>query len=74
MNKDELTENIIELERQIALLPVGSITKKKIKGRDYYYHRVNINGKRVEEYVSPENLEELTSEIEKRKKLEKKLK
>ena len=74
MNKDELTENIIELERQIALLPVGSITKKKIKGRDYYYHRVNINGKRVEEYVNPENLEELTSEIKKRKKLEKNLK
>lgn len=74
MDQDELLLQIAELEREIALLPEGSITKKSIKGKDYYYHRVNLNGKRSEKYVSFEEIAELTSQIEKRKELEKQLK
>lgn len=74
MGQDELLIQIAELEREIALLPEGSITKKKINGKEYYYHRVTQNGKRSEKYVSFEEVPEFTTQIEKRKKLEKEYK
>lgn len=51
MEQDKLFDEITELERQIAILPEGSITKKKIKNKEYYYHRTVQNGKRVENYL-----------------------
>ena len=51
MEQEKLMNQIAEIEREIALLPEGSITKKKIKEKDYYYHRISINGKRVEKYL-----------------------
>ena len=74
MTQEELSLQIAELEREIATLPEGSIAKKKIKDKEYYYHRTNHNGKRHEKYVSFEELDELTSQIEKRKNLERELK
>lgn len=74
MEQIELMKQIIELEREIAMLPEGSITKKKINNKDYYYHRITIDGKRKEIYVRFEELSELNSQINKRKMLEKKLK
>ena len=40
-----------ELIRQIARLPTGSLTKKTVKGREYWYLRVKENEKRREVYV-----------------------
>ncbi len=37
MGQEELMNQIAELEREIALLPEGSITKKKIKDKEYFY-------------------------------------
>lgn len=74
MNQEELFLRIAELEREIAALPEGSITKKDVKGKDYFYHRINQNGKRIEKYVSFEEVAELISQIEKRKELETQLK
>ena len=37
MQNIELSGRISELEREIAMLPEGSITKKKVNGKDYYY-------------------------------------
>ena len=37
MNSDSVYSQIAEIEREIALLPKGSITKKKINNKDYYY-------------------------------------
>lgn len=74
MEQDELLMQIIDLEREIEILPEGSITKKTIKGKEYYYHRVSKNGKRSENYVSFEDAPELASQIKKRKALEKELK
>lgn len=51
MNPEELVNAIAEIEREIAILPEGSITKKKIKDKEYYYHRITRNGKRVENYI-----------------------
>ena len=52
MEQDKLMHQIAELEREIAILPQGSITKKKIKEKEYYYHRITQNGKRIENYLS----------------------
>ena len=74
MGQEELLNQIAELEREIAILPEGSITKKKINGKQYYYHRISQNGKRSEKYIRFEEVSELTARIEKRKTLEKELK
>ncbi len=74
MGQGELMNKIAELEREIAILPEGSITKKKIRDKEYYYHRITINGKRTETYVDFEEVPELKAQIEKRKALEKQVK
>ena len=74
MQNIELLDRISELEREIAMLPEGSITKKKVNGKDYYYHRVFQDGKRKENYIRQEDLSKLSSEIKKRKELEKEYK
>lgn len=74
MGQEELMSKIAELERAIAILPEGNITKKKIKSKEYFYLRVTQNGKRSEKYISFEEVPELTSQIEKRKDLEQELK
>ena len=74
MGQEELMNKIAELEREIAILPEGSITKKKIKDKEYYYHRITINGKRTETYLDFAEVSELKAQIEKRKVLEKQLK
>lgn len=74
MEQEELINKIAEVEREIAILPEGSITKKKIKEKEYNYHRITRNGKRIENYLSFEEVPELRAQIEKRKALEKQLK
>lgn len=71
---EELSAKISELERKIAALPQGSITVKKIKGRDYYYHRVIKNGNRTETYISFDQVDGLRAQISERKALEAALK
>ena len=71
---EELSAKISELERKIAALPQGSITVKKIKGRDYYYHRVIKNGNRTETYIPFDQVDELRAQISERKVLEAALK
>lgn len=74
MKRDELMSKIADLEREIAVLPEGSITKKKINNKEYYYHRITRNKKRVENYISYEEVSELQTQIAKRKELQKELK
>ena len=45
MYYDEINNQIAEIERKEAALPEGSITKKKIKDKDYFYHRITRDGK-----------------------------
>lgn len=74
MGQDELLNQIAELEREIAILPEGSIARKRINGKEYYYHRMTQNGKRSEKYIRFEEIPELSARIEKRKALERELK
>lgn len=74
MGQDEILNQIAELEREIAILPEGSIARKRINGKEYYYHRMTQNGKRSEKYIRFEEVPELSARIEKRKALERELK
>lgn len=70
----ELEQRILDIEEEIASLPEGSLTAKKVRNNIYTYHRVVRDKKRTEKYVPAEKVEELSRQIEKRKALEKELK
>lgn len=70
MNKEERRE----IEEQIRSLPKGTITIKKINGREYEYWQFRDNGKQITKRVKGEELETLRLQINERKRLEKLLK
>ena len=74
MDVKNLKDKINRLEQKIKALPQGSIGKKNIKNNDYFYHRYNENGKRIEKYLDSTLVPEYKEKIELRKKLEKELK
>lgn len=74
MNQTELLQRIHEIEQQIVALPIGSITVKRVNGKEYYYHRWTENKKRREKYLSPDDVETLREQIKHRKALETELK
>lgn len=74
MDQLEILQRMEELEREIAALPPGSLSTKKVNGKEYYYHRYTTNGKRTETYIDFNSVDELRSQIEKRKALEAELK
>lgn len=71
---EDIMNRIDDLEREIAVLPQGNITVKNIKGKVYYYHRIINNKKRTETYIPFDQVEELRTQIDKRKALEAELK
>ena len=52
MNHEEIIARIAEIEREIAILPAGGVSKKNVHGNIYYYHRITQNGKRTEKYCA----------------------
>ena len=74
MEQDKILTRIAELEHQIAELPAGSVTKKTVNGKEYYYHRWTEEKKRREKYIPAEELDSFQQQIEHRKTLEKELK
>lgn len=70
MSQSEIQARIIELDQQIAKLPLGSITKKIVNGRVYFYHRWTQNKKRKEKYIPLTEVETFRAQIERRKALE----
>ncbi len=63
-----------ELERQIAQLPIGYISRKMIHGKLRFYRQWTENGKIKSQYIKDGQLEELEAGIEKRRELQKQLK
>ena len=74
MELSEIQARTAELERQISNLPAGSITKKTVNGKEYFYHRWTEDKKRREKYIPAEELENFRTQIEQRKALERELK
>lgn len=73
MELSELEARAEELEQQIADLPAGSVTRKIINGKEYFYHRWTENKKRLEKYIPTEELDALRTQIGQRKELEQEL-
>ena len=74
MDTKNLQNQIAELEAQIEALPKGSVAKKSVNGKTYYYHRYNENSKRTEKYIDFDSVDALREQIDERKALEAKLK
>ena len=74
MDLSEMQARAAELEQQISALPAGSITKKTVSGKDYFYHRWTEDKKRREKYIPADELENFRAQIERRKELEQELK
>ena len=74
MSTAELHDQIAQLEEQIAQLPKGTITKKKVNDKEYFYHRWSEAGKRQEKYVSAGDVPALRAQIQQSRSLEKQLK
>lgn len=74
MELSEIQAQAMKLERQISKLPAGSVTKKIVNGKEYFYHRWTENKKRREKYIPADELENFRAQIKQRKKLEQELK
>ena len=74
MDLSEMQTRAAELEQQISALPAGSVTKKTVNGKDYFYHRWTENKNRREKYIPADELENFRAQIEQRKALEQELK
>ena len=67
-------ERISELEKEIASLPVGYISKKTINGKVRYYRQWTENGKTKSQYIRENEFDGVSQAIERRKELQEKLK
>ena len=74
MDRVELKNRMTELEQRISMLLPGSVTKKTIKGKEYFYHRWTENKRRREKYIPMEEVDVFRAQIEQRKALEQELK
>ena len=74
MELSEIQARAAKLEQQISNLPAGSITKKAVNEKTYYYHRWTENKKRREKYIPMDEVENFRVQIEQRKELEQELK
>ena len=66
MDDPDIKFIIEELEKEISLLPPGSVAVKRLDGKEYYYHRVSHNGRRTETYIPFEKVNELREQISRR--------
>ena len=62
------------IEEQLRGLPKGTITIKRIRGREYEYWQFRSGGKQITRRVKGEELEQLRLQIQERRRLEKLLK
>ena len=74
MNELQRQKMIQELEKKIAELPVGYISKKTINGKIQYYHQWTEGGKKRSQYLRDGEMEPLREQIEQRKSLQAQLK
>ncbi len=68
----ELIKRLKTMQSEVNLLPQGYISKKNIKGKQYFYLQNRDNGKVKSRYLKEDEIEDIVSQIElaKRYKLE----
>ena len=71
---DDIERRVEDLEKEIAELPIGYISKKNIRGKIKMYHQWTEQGKKKSKYLNDDTASYMTKLIEKRRSLEKELK
>lgn len=69
MTQSEIELHIRALEQQVAALLPGSVAKKTVNGREYFYRRWKENKKRRKKYIPMNQVEAIRSQVEQRKVL-----
>ncbi len=69
----DITKRIIELEKEIASLPQGTVNIKKINGKEQPYLQWTEDGKSKSKYIKVAEREEVFAGIERRKALQEEL-
>ena len=69
MDINELNERIHDIEEEIASLPQGSISIKKINGKEQPYLQWTENGKRVSKYIKIGERETIFAGVDRKKRL-----
>jgi hypothetical protein len=62
------------LESELAKLPVGYISTKKIAGKPYFYLQKRFKSKIISTYIHAEQLEEVEKQVARRRQLEQSIK
>ena len=68
--KERLIRMKHAMEREIAELPKGYISKKKINGREYYYLQRREGKKMLSSFVPASEVEDLQKKIGRRRQLQ----
>ena len=71
MNNKETEKELLKVQKEIAELPVGYISKKNINGKTRYYQQWTENGKKKSKYVDDALVDDLRTKIERRRELQK---
>ena len=74
MEGAKIQARMAALKQQITALPAGSITRKTVNGKVYFYHRWTENKRRLEKYIPADELDSFRAQIAQRKALEQELK
>ena len=59
-----LLEKLQDMRSQIDILPRGYISKKMIKGKQYFYLQNRVNGKVLSKYIKEDDIDRISSELE----------
>ena len=71
MNNQEIQSELLQVQKEIAELPAGYISKKKINGKTRYYLQWTEGGKKKSQYVDDAIVDDLRAKIERRRELQK---
>lgn len=72
MNNQEIKNELLQVQKEIAELPAGYISKKNINGKTRYYLQWTEDGKKKSKYVDDTLVDDLRAKIERRRELQKK--
>ena len=72
MNNQEIQNELLQVQKEIAELPAGYISKKNINGKTRYYLQWTEDGKKKSKYVDDALVADLRAKIERRRELQKK--
>ena len=72
MNNQEIQNELLQVQKEIAELPAGYLSKKNINGKTRYYLQWTENGKKKSKYVDDALVDDLRAKIERRRELQKK--